>query len=483
MKINLTHFEKFETRHNGADENGIRHMLDTIGADSLDALIAQTIPDSIRLKKDLELPAAQSEYMFLHEFKQLAKQNKLFRSYVGQGYYNTIVPSVILRNVLENPGWYTAYTPYQAEIAQGRLEALVNFQTMVMDLTGMEIANASLLDEGTAAAEAMAMLSGLRKGAKKKANKFFVDKNTFLQTLDILKTRALPIGIELVVGEIDALDLQDEELYGVLLQYPNKWGAVKDYARFIAEAKEQNVFVAVAADLLSLTLLTPPGEMGADVVVGTSQRLGVPMGYGGPHAAYFACKEEYKRQIPGRIIGVSKDRTGKNAYRMALQTREQHIRREKATSNICTAQVLLAVMAGMYGVYHGPQGLKRIAGRVHLLTQKAAVAIQGLGFKQLNEAYFDTLAVQMDSAEKVEALRKAALEKEINFNYRPETTVVTLSLDETTTLQDVQDIVAAFAKVAGKEAPKVEGSEAAELKLNVPESLIRRSALYGAPGI
>ena len=481
MKIDLTRFEKFEIRHNGAGEQGIQHMLKAVGADSLEGLIGQTIPASIRLKKELELPGAQSEYTFLKDFKALAAKNKLFRSYIGQGYYNCIVPPVIQRNILENPGWYTAYTPYQAEIAQGRLEALVNFQTVVMDLTGMEIANASLLDEGTAAAEAMSMLAALRKGAKKKANKFFVDRNSFLQTIDVLKTRALPIGIELVIGDVDELDLQDEKLFGIMLQYPNKWGAVRDHSAFIAKAKKQGVSVAVVADLLSLTLLTPPAEMGADVVVGSSQRFGVPMGYGGPHAGYFATRDEFKRHIPGRIIGLSKDRAGNNAYRMALQTREQHIRREKATSNICTAQVLLAVMAGMYAVYHGPQGLKRIAGRVHLLTNKLDVALQSLGYKQLNEAYFDTLAIEMESPDKQEALRKAALSQGINFNYRPDTTIVTLSLDETTNLQDVEDIVAVFASAAGKAPVAVEGDTAAELKLQLPEALIRRSAYLEHP--
>ncbi len=481
MKIDLTHFEKFEIRHNGAGEEEINKMLATVEAESVETLIGETIPASIRLKKELELPAPLSEYEFLKEFRKLAAENKLYRSYIGQGYYNTIVPPVILRNIMENPGWYTAYTPYQAEIAQGRLEALINFQTVVMELTGMEIANASLLDEGTAAAEAMTMLHSMRKGSKKNAGKFFVDRNTFLQTIDILKTRAIPVGIELEIGDVDELDLQDESLYGILLQYPNKWGAVKDYSAFIAKAKKQDVFVAFAADLLSLTLLTPPAEMGADVVVGTSQRFGVPMGYGGPHAGYFATKEEYKRQIPGRIIGVSKDKSGKDAYRMALQTREQHIRREKATSNICTAQVLLAVMAGMYAVYHGPQGLKRIAGRVHLLSQKLATALEMLGFKQLNEAYFDTLAVELGSEEKLNALRKAALQKQINFNYRPDNTVVTISLDETTLLQDVNDIAAVFAAAAGKEAITVEGDTAAELKLQVPQTLIRRSAYLEHP--
>ncbi|HAW80512.1 MAG TPA: glycine dehydrogenase (aminomethyl-transferring), partial [Balneola sp.] len=354
--------ETFAHRHNGNNPEAIKEMLKTINADSIDQLIDETIPENIRLQEKLNLPNAQSEVDFLANFKKLASKNKVFKSYIGMGYYDTHVPNVIKRNILENPAWYTAYTPYQAEIAQGRLEALINFQTLVSDLTGMELANASLLDEGTAAAEAMSMLLGQRKGAKRKeANVFFVSDLCHPQTIDVLKTRAEPIGVEVVVGDHNEVDVTDPRLFAVLLQYPATDGSVIDYTNVIAAAHENAVHAVVAADLMSLTLLTPPGEMGADVVVGTTQRFGVPMGYYGPHAAYFATKEDFKRQIPGRIIGVTQDAEGKPAYRMALQTREQHIRREKATSNICTAQVLLAVMAGMYAVYHGPDGLKYIA--------------------------------------------------------------------------------------------------------------------------
>src|SRR5690606_40321 len=345
MKIDLNNAEKFEGRHIGPDAQQIQYMLDTVGADSLDALIDQTIPKNIRLSRPLNLPRTKSEPEFLREFKKLIRQNDLFNNYIGMGYYNCHVPSVILRNVLENPGWYTAYTPYQAEISQGRLEALINYQTMVMDLTGMEIVNASLLDEGTAAAEAMTMLYDLKSASKKTASKFFVDENSFPQTIDVLKTRALPLGIELVIKDIKELDLQDSALFGIFIQYPDGNGAVHSYDEIISTAKKEDVMVAMAADILSLSLLKSPGELGADVAVGSTQRFGIPMGYGGPHAGYFATKEGYKRHIPGRIIGVSKDKDGNNAYRMALQTREQHIRREKATSNICTAQVLLAVMS------------------------------------------------------------------------------------------------------------------------------------------
>ncbi len=473
MKIKLSQTERFAVRHNGSGDAGINHMLKTVGADSLDALIEQTIPANIRLKKALNLPAPKSEYIFLQDFHKLAQKNKVYRSYIGQGYYGTITPAVIQRNILENPGWYTAYTPYQAEIAQGRLEALINFQTVVMELTGMEIANASLLDEGTAAAEAMGLFYALRKGNKKNAHKLFVDKNTFLQTLDILQTRAEPLGIELVVGELDSLDLQDEALFGMLLQYPNKWGNVEDLRPYIDAAHEHGVFVGVAADLLALTLLTPPGEMGADVVVGTTQRFGVPMGYGGPHAAYFATKDEFKRLLPGRIIGISKDVAGNPAYRMALQTREQHIRREKATSNICTAQVLLAVMAGMYAVYHGPQGLKEIAGRINGYARLVNKGLELLGYKQLNKNFFDTLAVEMNSPQIVEMLREVAQSHHINFNYRPNSTVVTLSLDETVGMKDVEDILAAFAEVAGKQELAL---SAAEIDISFPKELTRTTS-------
>src|SRR6185436_3647874 len=365
MNIDPTYSEKFESRHNAPEASQIDAMLKTVKAKSVDELIAQTVPSAIRLKKPLNLPAAQSEYEFLNGFKNLVSKNKIYKSFIGTGYYNCITPGVILRNVLENPGWYTAYTPYQAEIAQGRMEALINYQTMVMDLTGMEIANASLLDEATAAAEALHLLHASRKAEKKEANKFFVDQNTFPQTIDVLKTRSTPIGVELVVGDLSKLDVTDANLFAVLVQYPDSNGAVKDHSSFIQSAHENDVFVSVASDLLALTLLKSPGEMGADIVLGSSQRFGVPMGFGGPHSAFFATKEDFKRQMAGRIIGASIDAQGNPGYRMALQTREQHIRREKATSNICTAQVLLAVMAGMYGVYHGPEGLKKIAGRVH----------------------------------------------------------------------------------------------------------------------
>ena len=425
MKLDITYKERFDTRHNGPDDNQVAEMLKFIKADSLDHLIDETIPKSIQLENEMDLPLAKSEYQFLNDFKVLASKNKILKSYIGTGYYDTVTPGVILRNILENPGWYTAYTPYQAEIAQGRLEALINFQTMVIELTGMEIANASLLDEGTAAAEAMTMLAGARKGAKKSANKFFVDQNTFPQTLDILKTRAIPVGIDLVIGDLNTLDLTDENLYGVLCQYPNNDGAVEDHTDFITSAKENNIFVAVATDLMSLLLLKAPGEMGADVVVGTSQRFGVPMGYGGPHAAFFATKDEFKRQIPGRIIGASLDAQGNNAYRMALQTREQHIRREKATSNICTAQVLLAVMAGMYAVYHGPQGLKKIASRIHGLAQLLNKGLEAAGLKQENDNFFDTLKVAV--SDKISIKTKAEAQG-INFRYF-ETNHIGIALD------------------------------------------------------
>jgi glycine dehydrogenase len=454
MSINIHYQEKFEDRHIGPEASQLQHMLSVVNAPSVDALIEQTVPANIRLARALHLPTALSEQAFLAEFKKLASKNKLFKSYIGTGYYNTYVPGVILRNILENPGWYTAYTPYQAEIAQGRLEALINFQTAVIDLTGMEIANASLLDEGTAAAEAMTLLHGVRKPAKKAANKFFADVNTFPQTLDVLKTRAIPVGIDLVIGDINQLDLTDPTLYGVYVQNPNNDGAVKDYSAFITSAHEQNVTVAMGADLMSLVLLKSPGEMGADVVVGTSQRFGVPMGYGGPHAAFFATRDEFKRQIPGRIIGLSIDAQGQPAYRMALQTREQHIRREKATSNICTAQVLLSVMAGMYAVYHGPQGLKNMAGRIHGLTHVLHQTLTAMGVEQLNTNYFDTLKLRVAD---VAPIRKAAQQAEINLRYF-DGQHIGISLDETTTLADVKALVEVLASGLGKTAPALADS-------------------------
>jgi len=477
MKINLNSSVKFEHRHNGPSEQEVSLMLQKINASSLEELIDQTIPKSIRLDQPLNLPPALSESEFLKDFKAVAKKNKIYRSFIGLGYYDTILPSVIVRNVLENPGWYTAYTPYQAEIAQGRLEALINFQTVVSDLTGMELANASLLDEGTAAAEAMAMLYAAKPKEKKTANKFFVDEKVFPQTLDVLKTRSLPIGIELVVAPLSELDLTDPSLYGILLQYPNADGEVVDHRNLIASAKENQVFTAFAADLLSLTLLTPPGEMGADVVVGTSQRLGIPMGYGGPHAGYFATKDSFKRQIPGRIIGVSVDKDGNPAYRMALQTREQHIKREKATSNICTAQVLLAVLSGMYAVYHGPKGLTEIASKAHGLAKLAAKGLEQLGYEQENKVFFDTLKIKVDEVLQSKINSFAAAEK-LNFRYNAG--YIFISFDETKSLEDVEKIVEVFRKATKINAVDIH-QEVDQLAVEFPDGLTRTSEFLTHP--
>jgi glycine dehydrogenase len=430
----------FQLRHIGPNQKDRETMLKTVGVTTLDQLIYETIPDDIRLNLELDLAPAMSEYEYLNHINELAAKNKVFKSYIGLGYHEAILPSVIQRNILENPGWYTAYTPYQAEIAQGRLEALLNYQTMVCDLTGMELANASLLDEGTAAAEAMALLLDVRERAKKKAkaNKFFVSEEILPQTLSVLKTRAIPIGVELVIGNHKDFDFA-EDFYGAILQYPGKHGEVHDYADFISKANEQQIKVAVAADILSLVALQAPGEFGVDVVVGTTQRFGIPLGYGGPHAGYFATKEAYKRSIPGRIIGVTKDRDGGRALRMALQTREQHIKRERATSNICTAQVLLAVMAGMYAVYHGKDGLTYIANRVHQHAVTLAAALNKLGFKQLNSNYFDTLLIEVEAQQ----LRTVAESKHINFNYI-DANHVSISLNETVSLKELNAIVDCF---------------------------------------
>lgn len=439
--------DSFVLRHVGPRERDIEKMVKTIGVSSLDELIDKTIPADIRLKENLDLPVALSEYEYMAHIKELSLKNKLFKSYIGIGYHPTILPGVIQRNVLENPGWYTAYTPYQAEIAQGRLEALLNYQTMVTELTGMELANASLLDEGTAAAEAMIMLLNTRSRAQKKNNavKFFVANDVLPQTLDVLKTRALPLGVEIVLGATDEFEFTTE-FYGGLLQYPTVCGRIKDYKSFVAKANEIEVRIAVAADLLSLTRLVPPGEWGADVVVGTTQRFGIPLGYGGPHAGYFATKEAYKRNIPGRIIGVTKDKDGNRALRMALQTREQHIKREKATSNICTAQVLLAVMAGFYGVYHGPKGLTYIADKIANLTATLNKGVADLGLKQLNQTYFDTLTVEVSNAAKVKEVSEA---NKVNFFY-PMDNYVSIALNETTSLSDVNQILAILAEAEGK---------------------------------
>ena len=477
MKIDLNLTKRFESRHIGPEDKSIEKMLHAVGANSMEELISQTVPASIRLDHPLELPNAVSEYDFLKQFEKLAKKNKVYHSFIGMGYYNTITPPVIQRNILENPGWYTAYTPYQAEIAQGRLEALVNFQTMVMDLTGMEIANASLLDEGTAAAEAMAMLHSLRKGDKKAANKFFVDENVFPQTRDVLEGRAKSLGIELEIGEVEKKDWTVPGFFGMLLQYPNSNGSVEDCEPVIGKAREAGVLTAVSADLLSLTLLKPPGEMGVDVAVGTTQRFGVPMGYGGPHAAYFATKEEYKRNIPGRIIGVSIDKNGNKAYRMALQTREQHIRREKANSNICTAQVLLAVMAGMYAVYHGPEGLQDIAARIHGLATLLEQQLEMLGFRQINKLYFDTLKIEVPDTNMKEQIRALAEGQEVNFRYFDHN-YIGISLDETHNLEDVQLILQVLAKA--KNAQISSGLDTT-IEFNYPPHIARKSGFMEHP--
>ena len=438
----------FALRHIGPRKSDHKEMLNTIGADSIEQLIFETIPDNIRLKEELDLAPAMSEQEYLEHMYGLAAKNKVFRSYIGLGYHPSNLPAVIQRNILENPGWYTAYTPYQAEIAQGRLEALLNYQTMVMDLTGMEIANASLLDEGTAAAEAMALLFAVRERAQKKANvvKFFVSDEVLPQTLSILKTRAIPLGIELVIGNHETFEFSSD-FFGAIIQYPGKSGQVHDIASFISKANEAQIKVAVAADILSLVKLEAPGNFGADVVVGTTQRFGIPMGYGGPHAAYFATKEAYKRNIPGRIIGVTKDASGGRALRMALQTREQHIKRDRATSNICTAQVLLAVMAGMYAVYHGPKGLTYVANKVHNATVTLADALEQLGLYQTNNSYFDTIQVKVDASK----VRPIAEANECNFYY-PDNETVSISINETTSLKDLNDVVEIFAEVTGKDA-------------------------------
>ena len=433
----------FQNRHIGPNKEEQEKMLSTIKAANLDQLIYETVPDDIRLENELDLAPAKSEYEYLAHIKALSEKNKVFKSYIGLGYHEAIVPSVIQRNILENPGWYTAYTPYQAEIAQGRLEALLNFQTMVCDLTGMELANASLLDESTAAAEAMALLYDVRERAQKKTgvHKFFVSEEILPQTLSVLQTRSLPIGIELVIGNHEEFDFSND-FFGAILQYPGKHGQVFDYADFVTKANENNIKVAVAADILSLVKLKAPAEFGVDVVVGTTQRFGIPLGYGGPHAAYFATKEKYKRSIPGRIIGVTKDRNGERALRMALQTREQHIKREKATSNICTAQVLLAVMAGMYAVYHGKSGLQFIADSVHNKTKLVSDYLEKAGFNQLNTSYFDTLLVEIDCIK----LKSVAESFKVNFNYVDDKHI-SISINEATTQKDLMTLFTVFGQL------------------------------------
>jgi len=466
--------DQFVSRHNGPRGQEITSMLQKIGVKSIDELINQTVPANIRLKKPLNVAPAMSEYQYLRHLKSLGKKNKVFRSYIGLGYYNNILPAVIQRNVLENPGWYTAYTPYQAEIAQGRLEAILNFQTMVMDLTAMPIANASLLDEATAAAEAVFMFYSNRSKNKIKAgaNKFFVSNTVFPQTIDVIKTRSEPIGVEMVVGDVHSFKF-DDSFFGVLLQYPDINGEVEDYRSFTATCKQHEIQVAVATDLLALALITPPGEWGADCVLGNSQRFGVPLGYGGPHAAFFTCREDYKRLIPGRIIGVSQDAEGNSALRMALQTREQHIKRDKATSNICTAQALLAIMASMYAVYHGQEGIKAIANSVHKGTYTVAEELKKLGYSIKTKLFFDTILVDADSA----TIKVLAEKREINFRYVNPNTVA-ISLDQTIEPEDLKDIVSVFAEAATKTSNTVNAQESMLLGAS---TLARKSAFLTHP--
>jgi glycine dehydrogenase len=479
MKSNqLQSFDKFQNRHIGPNATELAHMLQVIEADSLDMLIDETVPAKIRKSEALNLPEAVSEFEYLRGLKKIANKNRVFRTYIGMGYHGTITPSVILRNVFQNPGWYTQYTPYQAEIAQGRLEAILNFQTMVSDLTGLPIANASLLDEGTAAAEAMSMFYHEKnkkvKNPTDAASVFLVDSKVLPATIGVLQTRAEPLGIEVRVVEKSKFELNDH-VFGILLQYPACDGSVEDYRALTMACNEAQIFVTACADILSLALLTPPGEWGADCVVGNSQRFGVPMGFGGPHAAFFATKESFKRQIPGRIIGVSIDSFGKRALRMALQTREQHIRREKATSNICTAQALLAIMASMYAVYHGEEGIRAIAQRVHFSAVSLEKALAALGFKNSNAHYFDTLNIEVEAGV-LKNLEKAALKNEINFFYSNNS--VQISLDETVSAADLEDIIAIFASVAQKTAPKLVVSG---LEAQLPAALKRTSSFLTHP--
>jgi len=440
----MTLFEQqsneFIPRHIGPNEADTKKMLKKIGAESLDQLISNTVPAAIRMNHSLNIPAAMSEHEYLKHIKEVSLRNKVFTNYIGQGYYDTIVPSVILRNIFENPGWYTQYTPYQAEISQGRLESLLNFQTMVCDLTALPIANASLLDEATAAAEAMTMFfNTLNKQDHIDRPKFFVDREIFPQTKDVLVTRAVPIGIDIVEGDYKTAAI-DTTFFGAIVQYPNDKGSIEDYREFINKVHAAGAYVAMATDLLALTLLTPPGELGADVAIGSAQRFGVPLGYGGPHAAFMSCKDDFKRNIPGRIIGISIDAQGNRALRMALQTREQHIKREKATSNICTAQALLANMAAMYAVFHGPDGLKNIAKRVALLTQTVAAAIEERGFELLSRNFFDTIVVK---AKDVAAIKEKAERQLINLRYI-DNNHIGISLDETTDVADLFDLINCF---------------------------------------
>jgi glycine dehydrogenase len=461
---------EFQSRHIGPRTTDVDTMLQTIGVNTLDQLIEETVPNNIRIKHTLNIGAPLSEYQYLHFIKDKAAKNKVFKNYIGLGYYNTITPGVIQRNIFENPGWYTQYTPYQAEISQGRLEALLNYQTMICELTGLPIANASLLDEGTAVAEAMHVFFEVRNKIKNKpqASKIFIDKNTFPQTIDVVKGRALPLNIELVIGDYKTFT-PTEEYFAIVLQYPNASGSVEDYKNIITACKAQEIYSVLACDILSLALLTPPGELGADIAVGNSQRFGVPMGFGGPHAAFFACKEDFVRLMPGRLIGVSIDKHGNKALRMALQTREQHIKREKATSNICTAQALLAIMASMYAVYHGKEGIKNIALGVHHKTVALANELKKLSFTNQNIYFFDTLKV--DSRGKASEIKSLAEKRGYNFLYLDNGSIQ-ITLDETTLSKDIGKIAAIFAEVIGA---NYVSSYITQPALQIPESLQRTS--------
>ncbi|HAN91897.1 MAG TPA: glycine dehydrogenase (aminomethyl-transferring), partial [Nitrospira sp.] len=469
--------DTFVPRHIGPTDSDIQEMLATLSLPSLEALVEVTVPSDIRLQTSLTVPSPRGEQQVLAELRGLAGQNQVWRSLIGMGYYDCVTPLVIQRNILEDPGWYTQYTPYQAEIAQGRLEALVNFQTMVADLTGLPLANASLLDEATAAAEAMTMCAAMSRAAGHERKKFFVSENCHPQTIAVVQTRAEPLGIVLQIGAIQSLDLSRDEFFGLLLQYPSTDGYVGDYSEFITRAHASGAYVVVATDLLALTLLRSPGEFGADVAVGSSQRFGVPLGFGGPHAAFLATKEEFRRQMPGRIIGVSKDVTGRVAYRLSLQTREQHIRREKATSNICTAQVLLAVMAGMYAVYHGPAGLRRIAERIHGLTMVLAEGLRRHGCAVGLEPVFDTLRVPLSPAQSDTILNRARQQK-INLRQYDDQSLG-LSLDEWSTVEEVQQVLALF---VGHEIPAEEFQAIlASVDVRYPAPLARTSPYLTHP--
>jgi len=467
----------FASRHIGPRENEVPSMLETIGVKSLDELIDKTVPPSIRLGKPLNLPGAMSEYEYLNHIKKLGSKNRMYRSFIGQGYYGVATLPVVIRNVLENPSWYTSYTPYQAEISQGRLEALLNYQTMIIDMTGMQIANASLLDESTAAAEAMIMMFNARSRAAVKAGsrKFFVDDDIFLQTIDVMETRSEPLGIELVKGKFDEI-VFDESFFGAFVQYPAASGQIRDYRDFTGRAHSSGILVGVAADLMSLAILTPPGEWGADIVVGSNQRFGLPMSFGGPHAGFFATRDELKRNMPGRIIGVSVDVNGNHALRMALQTREQHIKRERATSNICTAQALLATMSGMYGQYHGPEGLRRIATHIHRSACTIAGKLKELGYIFPNSSYFDTIKVIPHEGIRQEDIKKLALASGINFFY-PDDDSVSLSTDEITSFEEINSIIEVFAQAAGKKAPEVTSYTECNC---LEDSFIRKSSFLKA---